>query len=195
MILVPRIRTLIQFAAVDVPAHMIPPNPDDSDGSLVFCPPATGISHSSHAHPLAGDRAALPSQIHPSYPYGNPRSLKHPANKPRTAYTPGSRALFEDMGFGGAGLNAGLRWNELALDSLLPVDEEKEEAKKAAQARKMASGAASNHPQQPAPAPQQPQDQTIDGEDDDDDDGEDSNEEDEEEDNDGADGSFEEEGD
>ncbi|KAF6763769.1 hypothetical protein DFP72DRAFT_745053, partial [Ephemerocybe angulata] len=103
---------------LEIPAHMVPPNPDDSDN--------------------------LPSQVHPSYPYGNPTSVKHPASKPRIPYDPTSRALFEDMGFAGGGVNGQMRWKELALDQLLPVDEEKEEAKRAAQARKMATGATSN---------------------------------------------------
>ncbi|KAI0272726.1 hypothetical protein BC834DRAFT_922070 [Gloeopeniophorella convolvens] len=104
---------------MDIPAHMIPPNPDDSD--------------------------ILPSHVHPSYPYGNPTNIKHPAARPRVPYDPTSRAL---------GVNGTLRWKDLALDILLPVDKEKEEAEKAAHARKMASGAAANHYQ---PAPQQPE--------------------------------------
>lgn len=48
-------------------------------------------------------------------------------------------------------MNGALRWKELALDQLLPVDEEKEEAAKAALARKLANGTA-NHP---PPIPQQ----------------------------------------
>ncbi|KAG9309897.1 hypothetical protein JVU11DRAFT_9929 [Chiua virens] len=100
---------------LDIPAHMIPPNPDDSD--------------------------ILPSQVHPSYPYGNPTNIKHPAARPRPPYDPTSRALFEDMGYGGGGVNGALRWKDLALEKLLPVDEEKEEMKRAAEARKMANGA------------------------------------------------------
>ncbi|OAX41032.1 hypothetical protein K503DRAFT_668189, partial [Rhizopogon vinicolor AM-OR11-026] len=100
---------------LDIPNHMIPPNPDDSD--------------------------ILPSQVHPSYPYGNPTNIKHPAARPRPPYDPTSRALFEDMGYGGGGVNGALRWKDLALDRLLPVNEEKEEMERAAQARKMANGA------------------------------------------------------
>ena len=70
----------------------------------------------------------LPSQVHPSYPYGNPTHVKHPASLPRRPYDPSSRALFEDMGYAGGGVNGSLRWKDLALDLLLPVDEEKEEA-------------------------------------------------------------------
>jgi len=105
---------------VDVPSHMVPPNPEDSD--------------------------VLPSQVHPSYPYGNPLNIKHPAARPRRPYDPSSRALFEDMGYSGGGVNGSLRWKDLALDTLFPVDETREEAEKAAQARKLASGASSNHP-------------------------------------------------
>ncbi|KAJ7493195.1 hypothetical protein B0H11DRAFT_829613 [Mycena galericulata] len=100
---------------LDIPAHMVPPDPDDSD--------------------------ILPSQAHPSYPYGNPTNVKHPASRPRPPYDPSSRALFEDMGYDGGGVNGALRWRDLALEHLLPVDEEKEEAKRAIEARKMASGA------------------------------------------------------
>jgi hypothetical protein len=102
--------------------------------------------HSNFADP----RKVLPSQVHPSYPYGNPTNIKHPAARPRPPYDPSSRALFEDMGYGGGGVNGALRWQDLALDLLLPVDEEKEEAKRATQARKMASGAASSQNPQAA---------------------------------------------
>ncbi|KAI9510018.1 hypothetical protein F5148DRAFT_658018 [Russula earlei] len=114
---------------MDIPVHMVPPNPDDSD--------------------------ILPSHIHPSYPYGNPTNIKHPAARPRVPYDPTSRALFEDMGYAGGGVNGTLRWKDLALDILLPVDKEKEEAEKAAHARKMASGANANQYQ--PPSQQQPE--------------------------------------
>ncbi|KAI0369125.1 hypothetical protein BV20DRAFT_1122252 [Pilatotrama ljubarskyi] len=122
---------------VDVVPHMRPPNPEESE--------------------------VLPSQVHPSYPYGNPLSIKHPASLPRRPYDPASRALFEDMGYGGGGVNGSLRWRDLALDLLFPVDQAREEAEKAAQARKMASGTTSNHP---PPQPPPPQDQTVDEEED-----------------------------
>ncbi|KAG2144571.1 hypothetical protein DEU56DRAFT_208893 [Suillus clintonianus] len=126
---------------LDIPAHMIPPNPDDSD--------------------------ILPSQVHPSYPYGNPTNIKHPAARPRPPYDPTSRALFEDMGYGGGGVNGSLRWRDLALDRLLPVNEDKEEMRRAAEARKMANGATSQTQQQQQQPPPQPDagDQTIDEED------------------------------
>lgn len=116
---------------LDIPPHMVPPNPDDSD--------------------------ILPSQVHPSYPYGNPTNIKHPSSKPRPPYDPSSRALFEDMGYAGGGINGSLRWRDLGLEDLLPVDEEKEEAKRAMQARKMASGATNNNPQQQVHHPAQAQ--------------------------------------
>lgn len=109
----------------------------------------------------------LPSQVHPSYPYGNPTNIRHPAARPRPPYDPTSRALFEDMGYAGGGINGALRWRDLALDRLLPVDEDKEESTRAAQARKMTSGATANHP--PAPPQQQQPDQTVDEEEEDDD--------------------------
>ncbi|KAG5654207.1 hypothetical protein H0H81_006240 [Sphagnurus paluster] len=143
---------------LDIPPHMVPPNPDDSD--------------------------ILPSQVHPSYPYGNPTNIKHPAARPRPPYDPSSRALFEDMGYAGGGINGALRWRDLALDELLPIDEEKEEAKRAIQARKMASSGTSNH----NPQPQQQQNpgqgqvnQTLEEEDEDDERNENSIEEEEEE--------------
>jgi len=158
---------------LDIPPHMIPPNPDDSD--------------------------ILPSQVHPSYPYGNPTNIKHPAARPRPPYDPSSRALFEDMGYGGGGVNGALRWRDLALDELLPVDEEKEAALRAMQARKMASGT-SNH--NPPPQAQQLQAQpshvqTLDEEDEEDGDNEndsqdDEQDEDEEEEEEGESESYEE---
>ena len=85
----------------------------------------------------------LPSQVHPSYPYGNPTNIRHPAAKPRKPHDPNSRALFDDLAYSG-GVNGALRWKDLALDILLPVNREKEEAERAALARKMASGTGSN---------------------------------------------------
>ncbi|KAL9716472.1 hypothetical protein Ac2012v2_000920 [Leucoagaricus gongylophorus] len=118
----------------------------------------------------------LPSQVHPSYPYGNPTNIKHPAARPRPPYDPTSRALFEDMGYAGGGINGTLRWRDLALDELLPIDEEREEALRAIQARKMASGTPGHNPQ-----PQhQPQAQAID--EDEEEEGDDNDDEDEEED-------------
>ena len=100
--------------------------------------------------------SVLPSQVHPSYPYGNPTNIRHPASRPRINYNPASRALFED--FRGGGVNGSLTWKDLALDRLLPVDREKEENERAAQARKLASGASSNNnpPAQRGPEPDAP---------------------------------------
>jgi len=138
---------------LDIPPHMVPPNPDDSD--------------------------ILPSQVHPSYPYGNPTNIKHPSSKPRPPYDPSSRALFEDMGYAGGGINGSLRWRDLGLEDLLPVDEEKEEAKRAMQARKMAIGATNNNPQtqQVHHPAQAQQDQLEEEEDEDEDEDEDENDE------------------
>jgi len=103
---------------LEIPASMVPPNTDDTD--------------------------TLPSEIHPSYPYGNPFSLHHPAALPRKPHDFTSRALYEDME-AAYGQNAPLRWKDLALDELLPTDEQEELRLKAAQARKMASGAHANN--------------------------------------------------
>lgn len=45
----------------------------------------------------------------------------------------------------GLGQNSALRWKDLALDELLPTDEEKELQIKAEQARKMANGVQANN--------------------------------------------------
>ncbi|KAF9265420.1 hypothetical protein L218DRAFT_957008 [Marasmius fiardii PR-910] len=135
------IKTDLGDDELEIPSYMIPPNPEDAD--------------------------MLPSQVHPSYPYGNPTNTKHPAAKPRPPYDPTSRALYEDMGYEGGGVAGALRWKDMALEVLLPTDEAKEMSEKAAKARKMASGA-SNHGQQPQPPPPLAQgDQTIDEEDED----------------------------
>ncbi|KZV92008.1 hypothetical protein EXIGLDRAFT_84450 [Exidia glandulosa HHB12029] len=140
---------------LEIPFEMIPPNPDESD--------------------------TLPSQVHPSYPYGDPTRLNHPASFPRGAtYDPYSRALFEDVS--SLGVNATLRWRELALDLLLPVDAEKAEAERAAHARKLASGTGNPAPraqQQQPPAPAMAPPAQYD-EDEDDEDDEDEEEEEEE---------------
>ncbi|GBE86531.1 hypothetical protein BKA93DRAFT_825710 [Sparassis latifolia] len=141
---------------VDVPRHMAPPNPDDSD--------------------------VLPSQVHPSYPYGNPLNVKHPAARPRRPYDPSSRALFEDMGYAGGGVNGSLRWKDLALELLIPVDEARELAERAALARKLASGASSNHPP-PPPLPLPAQEPNNEDEVEDEDNDENENDENDEEDN------------
>lgn len=70
------------------------------------------------------------------------------------------------MGYAGGGVNGALRWKDLALEQLLPVDEEKEEMKRAAEARKMANGTTGpvHHPPQPQP-PQAGPDETMNEED------------------------------
>jgi len=98
-------------------------------------------------------------------------NIKHPAARPRRPYDPSSRALFEDMGYSGGGVNGSLRWKDLALDTLFPVDEAREAADKAAQARKLASGTSANHP-----PPQQPHMQAAQATDDEDEEENDENE-------------------
>lgn len=134
---------------------------------------------------MARAQTVLPSQVHPSYPYGNPLSIKHPASLPRRPYDPASRALFEDMGYGGGGVNGTIRWKDLALDLLFPVDQAREEAEKAAQARQMASGTTSNHP----PAQAQPaQNQAVEEDEDENDENDADEEEGEGDDEEGAEG-------
>ncbi|KIJ25611.1 hypothetical protein M422DRAFT_55913 [Sphaerobolus stellatus SS14] len=120
---------------------MVPPNPDDAD--------------------------TLPSQVHPSYLYGNPTNLNHPAALPHIPGEPG-RALYE--------ASTALRWKDLALELLLPINEEK--AERAALARKQAAIATQgNH------ASGMPQEQNVDDDDEDDSDGDEADgDEDEEED-------------
>ncbi|KAB5592429.1 hypothetical protein CTheo_4137 [Ceratobasidium theobromae] len=104
--------------SIDVPSHQVPPDPNDSD--------------------------TLPSQVHPSYPYGNPTKPSHPV-----AFEPlgrgSSRAYYDDMRFERLRRLDRLRWTNLGLDLLLPVDHEREEAMKAAAARRAASGATANN--------------------------------------------------
>jgi len=105
---------------LDIPHGTKPPNPEESD--------------------------LLPSVVHPSYPFGNPLSTKHPASRPKRPFEPSSRALFEDMVPSGAGVNGFLRWKELGIDGLLPIDEDAEKAAQAESARKMANGAPNQNP-------------------------------------------------
>ena len=161
---------------LDIPPHLIPPNPDESDSKITITILSRGSSHIQIT--------VLPSQVHPSYPYGNPNNIKHPSAKPRQAYGLLSRALFEDMSIGGGGTNGSLRWTDLAIDELLPIDEEKEEAQRASQARKMASGSSNNNPQsqQVQPTQVQPNEDEEDEDEEDEEEEEDNiNEEEEEE--------------
>ncbi|CAG8523306.1 15187_t:CDS:2 [Acaulospora colombiana] len=99
---------------LQIPPYMIPPDPDDND--------------------------CLPSSVHISYPYGDPTRLTHPATQPNRVVDPNSRALYDEQG-GIASVNTGLLWKDLALDLLLPHNPAKEEAARAAKARRLANGA------------------------------------------------------
>ncbi|TRM64184.1 hypothetical protein BD626DRAFT_494073 [Schizophyllum amplum] len=118
---------------LDIPEALIPPNPEDQD--------------------------QLPDQIHPSYPYGNPLSIKHPSSRPQEAGDITKRGVYEALGYPGyhTDLQDSNVWRELALDELFPVDEHHEMAARQTQARKIASGAtaqgATTNPQPTAPAP------------------------------------------
>jgi hypothetical protein len=83
------------------------------------------------------------------------------------------------MGYAGGGINGSLRWRDLGLEDLLPVDDEKEEAKRAMQARKMASGANNNPQTQQVHNPAQAQQDQLNEEDDEEDDDENDDENDE----------------
>jgi hypothetical protein len=66
------------------------------------------------------------------------------------------------MGYASSSVAGTHRWNDLALDTLLPVDRAREEIEKAIQARKMASGAgggSSNNPHADTAPAQRPQEQ------------------------------------
>lgn len=95
----------------------------------------------------------LPSRVHPSYPYGDPKDIKHPASRPRPPFDPASRALFEDMGYTSHlspsdSATSTFRWRDLALDILLPPDPKREEQERARVARRMANvaGTANQQP-------------------------------------------------
>ena len=122
--------------AIDVPTHQIPPDPNDSDGKCTRLPDSSMSDINLSL--------ALPSQVHPSYPYGNPTKPSHPvAAEPLGRGS--SRTYYDDMRFEKLRRLDRLRWTNLALDLLLPVDHEKEEAMKAAAARRAASGATANN--------------------------------------------------
>ncbi|KAJ7696485.1 hypothetical protein B0H17DRAFT_1130890 [Mycena rosella] len=88
--------------------------------------------------------------------HGNPTNVKHPALRPRSPYDLSSCVLFQDMDCDGGRVNGALRWKDLAMEYLLPVDEKKEEEKCAIEARKMASRASNAA----APQARMGQDQT-----------------------------------
>lgn len=98
---------------------------DDSDSTSIHSNLLPYLHYSQH---ISISILVLSSQVHPSYPYGNPTSLRHPANRPRKPTDPSSRALFADLAYAGGGANGALRWRDL-----------REEAARAALARKMAS--------------------------------------------------------
>jgi len=144
---------------LDIPPGTKPPNPEESE--------------------------LLPSVVHPSYPFGNPLSIKHPASRPKRPFEPSSRALFEDMVPLGGGVNGFLRWKELGLDTLLPVDEEAEKKAQAEQARKMANGAPTHQQSTgPLPPPADARRQTVETQTDEEGDEEDTEGDDDEEDDD-----------
>lgn len=103
----------------------------------------------------------LPSQMHTSYPYGNPLKLNHPAALGTYPFGLGDAHLYSDLSYEpGGGLSAtmtghahtnaqaqsqsALRWDDMALDELLPLDPRKLAAERAARARKGAAGATQN---------------------------------------------------
>ncbi|KAK0457869.1 uncharacterized protein EV420DRAFT_1547824 [Desarmillaria tabescens] len=96
----------LESREVDIPDHMLPPNPDEHD--------------------------KLPSHTHPSYPYGNPTRLNHPAAQQRVIHDATARSVLLGMSSAGGGLDA-LKWKELALSELLPLG-------------KWRSGASANNP-------------------------------------------------
>ncbi|KAF8586353.1 hypothetical protein K439DRAFT_1408918 [Ramaria rubella] len=97
----------------EIPTYAMPPDPDECD--------------------------ALLSQVHPSYPYGDPTSANHSASQPRMDADNTSRVLYMDIICMGD-ITATLRWKELALDHLLPMNTGKAEAENGAHARENAAG-------------------------------------------------------
>lgn len=109
--------------------------------------------------------------MHTSYPYGNPLKLSHPAALGTYPFGLGDAHLYSELVYepGGAQLSimsshsytnaqaqsqSALRWNDMALDELLPADPKRVAAERAARARKGATGAQNSAP---APPPEQPQ--------------------------------------
>jgi len=86
--------------------------------------------------------------MHTSYPYGNPLKLTHPAALGTYPFGLGDAQLYSQLSFDSNAQGSlqqqqqPLRWDDFALDELLPVDPRKLEAEKAARARKGATGAA-----------------------------------------------------
>ncbi|KAG8855403.1 hypothetical protein FRB96_007061 [Tulasnella sp. 330] len=134
---------------IEIPIGAMPPDPDDGDN--------------------------LPSQIHPSFPYGNPFKDKTLIATAFTRHGMSTRALYEDAEFEGVGRRSTRRWKDLGLDILLPPDPVTEEEAKAKAARN--SVHTSSRRVEPVPDPEGEDghgagDGEDDGEDDEDDDGE-----------------------
>ncbi|KAG8904935.1 hypothetical protein FRB99_000989 [Tulasnella sp. 403] len=102
----------VDEADIEIPLGAMPPDPDDGDN--------------------------LPSQIHPSFPYGNPFRDKHLTATAFPTNPVSTRALYEDAEFEGVGPKAKRRWKDLGLDMLIPPDHVKDEEAKAKAARNSA---------------------------------------------------------
>ncbi|KAF8317778.1 uncharacterized protein EI90DRAFT_142077 [Cantharellus anzutake] len=141
----------------EISEEYIPPDPDDTD--------------------------CLPSQMHTSYPYGNPTHRNHPAALGTYPFGFGYAHLYSQINYDASSLtrrpgspsrpNASssivydsslgpLKWDDLALDQLLPADPKKLEAEWAAKARRSATGAAQNAGVSGAAAPPPPGADTTD---------------------------------
>lgn len=81
--------------------------------------------------------------MHISYPYGDPTKLNHPSAQANRPLFPNSRTIYDDGG-SEPNVNVSLIWKELALEYLLPTDPAKEEAERAAMARRLANGVQAN---------------------------------------------------
>lgn len=123
--------------------------------------------------------------MHTSYPYGNPTRLDHPAALGVYPFGKGELHLYSQLtydassplqpqpytrqGISGASYSthaqhsvwrSGWAWDDLALGELLPIDQRKIEAERAAKARKGATGTgasggggAAQNPSAPPPPP------------------------------------------
>ena len=111
----------------------------------------------------------LPSQIHTSYPYGNPTKLTHPAALGTAPFGLGHAHLYQQISYDAdptsSSARAALAWSDLSLDELLPADPKKAQAERAAKARRNATGAvqqgngagaAQPPPEDPQPVPPSP---------------------------------------
>lgn len=107
--------------------------------------------------------------MHISYPYGNPLKLGHPAALGTYPFGLGDAHLYSELIYepGGSQLSimsshsytnaqaqsqSSLRWNDMGLDELLPLDPRRVAAERAARARKGATGAQNSNPPPPAQA-------------------------------------------